>query len=86
MIQILLIPRNAINPVSEMNKRNQTIGNIKIGDITTNPFQPAFRFWSGNFKWALADSIGKVQGLIQPITVEKLKEGNYQFNFTVRGV
>jgi ParB family chromosome partitioning protein len=70
--------KNAINPVSETEQKAQSnnIGNIKISDIATNPFQPRSEFDQVALN-ELADSI-RVQGLIQPITVRKAEGGNYQ--------
>ncbi|AMQ01686.1 Chromosome partitioning protein ParB [Pedobacter cryoconitis] len=70
--------KNAINPVSETEQKTQSgnIGNIKISDIETNPYQPRSEFDQVALN-ELADSI-RVQGLIQPITVRKAAAGNYQ--------
>jgi len=70
--------KNAINPVSETEQKAQSnhIGNIKISDIATNPFQPRSEFDQVALN-ELADSI-RIQGLIQPITVRKTEGGNYQ--------
>jgi ParB family chromosome partitioning protein len=71
-------PKNAINPVSETEQRAQSnsIGNININDITTNPYQPRTEFDQVALN-ELAESI-RVQGLIQPITVRKAEGGTYQ--------
>ncbi|RAJ31848.1 ParB/RepB/Spo0J family partition protein [Pedobacter cryoconitis] len=70
--------KNAINPVSETEQKTQSgnIGNIRISDIATNPYQPRSEFDQVALN-ELADSI-RVQGLIQPITVRKAEGGNYQ--------
>jgi ParB family chromosome partitioning protein len=71
-------PKNAINPVSETEQRAQSnsIGNININDIATNPYQPRTEFDQVALN-ELAESI-RVQGLIQPITVRKAEGGTYQ--------
>ncbi|WP_367864412.1 ParB/RepB/Spo0J family partition protein [Pedobacter sp. WC2423] len=70
--------KNAINPVSETEQKTQSgnIGQIRISDIATNPYQPRSEFDQVALN-ELADSI-RVQGLIQPITVRKAAGGNYQ--------
>ena len=70
--------KNAINPVSETEQKTQSgnIGQIRISDIATNPYQPRSEFDQVALN-ELADSI-RVQGLIQPVTVRKAAGGNYQ--------
>ncbi|MGK9119863.1 ParB/RepB/Spo0J family partition protein [Olivibacter jilunii] len=53
-----------------------SISQIKIDAIEVNPFQPRTDFDADALN-ELADSI-KLQGLIQPITVRKMGNGNYQ--------
>ena len=73
-------PKNSgVSPISETrqeNKSTNNIGNIKISDVETNPFQPRTDFDQVALH-ELADSI-KVQGLIQPITVRQKESGGYQ--------
>ena len=52
------------------------ISNIKISDITANPFQPRTQFYEEKLE-ELASSI-KELGIIQPITVRKLGYNKYQ--------
>ncbi len=49
---------------------------IQLSQIETNPFQPRTHFAQEALE-ELAESI-KIQGIIQPITVRKLSEGQYQ--------
>jgi ParB family chromosome partitioning protein len=49
---------------------------IPLGQISTNPFQPRDHFDQEALE-ELADSI-KVHGIIQPITLRKIAENNYQ--------
>lgn len=53
-----------------------TINEIDIRDIEVNPFQPRTDFDQDALE-ELAESI-RVQGIIQPITVRKLSENQYQ--------
>jgi ParB family chromosome partitioning protein len=53
-----------------------SVNEIKISDIEVNPFQPRTEF-DEQALIELADSI-KLQGLIQPITVRKVKSNAYQ--------
>jgi ParB family chromosome partitioning protein len=71
-------PKKAVNPVSETEQKDQpaNIGEIKISDIATNPYQPRTEFDQVALN-ELADSI-RIQGLIQPITVRKAEGGSYQ--------
>src|SRR5690349_610921 len=52
------------------------LGEIPIGEIEVNPFQPRQYFDEAALN-ELADSI-KVHGIIQPITVRKLARNQYQ--------
>jgi ParB family chromosome partitioning protein len=52
------------------------INEIALSEIQVNPFQPRTHFDKETLK-ELSESI-KVQGIIQPITVRKLTEGEYQ--------
>lgn len=74
------LPKNpSVNPVSEPRqepKVSNSIGNVNINDVETNPFQPRTGFDQVALD-ELAESI-KVQGLIQPITVRKKESGGYQ--------
>lgn len=69
-------PKNGMSPVSETKQDSNTIGNVKISEVETNPFQPRTEFDQVALI-ELSDSI-KIQGLIQPITVRKLSAGRYQ--------
>jgi ParB family chromosome partitioning protein len=73
-------PKNSsLNPISESKqepKAGNSIGNVNISDVETNPFQPRTGFDQVALD-ELAESI-KVQGLIQPITVRKKEDGGYQ--------
>ncbi|QCR22050.1 ParB/RepB/Spo0J family partition protein [Pontibacter sp. SGAir0037] len=53
-----------------------TIADIAIDQIQTNPFQPRTHFDQAALE-ELAESI-KIQGIIQPITVRQLGENSYQ--------
>ncbi|TAG53913.1 MAG: ParB/RepB/Spo0J family partition protein [Cytophagales bacterium] len=53
-----------------------TINEISLDNIESNPYQPR-NFFDENILAELAESI-KVQGIIQPITVRKLSEYQYQ--------
>ncbi|MDQ3292380.1 MAG: ParB/RepB/Spo0J family partition protein [Bacteroidota bacterium] len=59
-------PETAVNTISE----------ISIGSIQTNPFQPRTHFDTEALE-ELAESI-KIQGIIQPITVRKFDDNTYQ--------
>ncbi|MFD2202933.1 ParB/RepB/Spo0J family partition protein [Shivajiella indica] len=52
------------------------INEIALSEIQVNPFQPRTHFDKESLQ-ELSESI-KVQGIIQPITVRKLTEGEYQ--------
>jgi ParB family chromosome partitioning protein len=70
-------PKNAVAPVAVTEQRPENnIGNIKISDIETNPYQPRTEFDQVTLN-ELSESI-KVQGLIQPITVRKVGANSYQ--------
>jgi ParB family chromosome partitioning protein len=70
-------PKNAGAPVAATEQRSEnSIGNIKISDIETNPYQPRTEFDQVTLN-ELSESI-KVQGLIQPITVRKVGDNTYQ--------
>lgn len=63
----------------EMKKEIEQVSNINLlplAQIETNPFQPRMEFEEEALN-ELADSI-KVHGIIQPITVRKFSEGQYQ--------
>lgn len=53
-----------------------TINEISLDNIESNPYQPR-NFFDENILAELAESI-KIQGIIQPITVRKLSEYQYQ--------
>lgn len=53
-----------------------SINEIKVEDIVPNPYQPRTEFAQEKLE-ELAESI-KMMGLIQPITVTKIKDGKYQ--------
>ncbi len=59
-------PKESVNSIDE----------ISIHEIETNPFQPRDHFDQEALQ-ELADSI-EIQGIIQPITVRKLDDANYQ--------
>ncbi|MGY4386348.1 ParB family chromosome partitioning protein [Pedobacter sp. UYP24] len=74
-------PRNSngVNSVSETRHEgvvSNNIGNVKISDVETNPYQPRTEFDQVALM-ELSESI-RVQGLIQPITVRKKPDGGYQ--------
>lgn len=73
-------PKSEVNPVSETRqespRNNSNIGLINISEIETNPYQPRTEFDQVALL-ELSESI-KVQGLIQPITVRKQAENQYQ--------
>lgn len=58
--------------IPELNSVNE----ISLDNIETNPFQPR-NYFDENLLSELAESI-KIQGIIQPITVRKLSEYQYQ--------
>lgn len=57
-------------------KENGSISHVRVEEISVNPFQPRTEFDPVALK-ELAESI-TLQGLIQPITVRKISDGNYQ--------
>jgi ParB family chromosome partitioning protein len=70
-------PKNTDVKVAETEQRSESsIGNIKISQIETNPFQPRTEFDQVTLN-ELAESI-RIQGLIQPITVRKMSANSYQ--------
>ena len=60
---------------STVNEAN-TIADIAINQIQTNPYQPRTHFDQAALE-ELAESI-KIQGIIQPITVRQLDQNSYQ--------
>ena len=75
---LLSDPENEIQSVKHPNA-DKVVGNVielELDKITVNPFQPRTHFNEATLK-ELADSI-KQLGVIQPITVRKLKEGGFQ--------
>ncbi|MEJ7560812.1 MAG: ParB/RepB/Spo0J family partition protein [Pedobacter sp.] len=68
-----VIPTGETKPES---KNGNSIGNVNINDVETNPFQPRTEFDQVALN-ELSESI-KIQGLIQPITVRKKDSGGYQ--------
>ena len=60
---------------SNLNEAN-TIADIAIDQIQTNPYQPRTHFDQAALE-ELAESI-KIQGIIQPITVRQLDQNTYQ--------
>jgi len=63
-------------PVGSHKTTNDSINEIPLSEIETNPFQPRQHFDKEALN-ELADSI-KVHGIIQPITVRKLSRNQYQ--------
>jgi ParB family transcriptional regulator, chromosome partitioning protein len=61
--------------LSNLNEAN-TIADIAINQIQTNPYQPRTHFDQAALE-ELAESI-KIQGIIQPITVRQLDQNTYQ--------
>jgi len=57
-------------------KENGSISHVRVEEISVNPFQPRTEFDPVALQ-ELAESIS-LQGLIQPITVRKISNGNYQ--------
>jgi ParB family transcriptional regulator, chromosome partitioning protein len=53
-----------------------SVGDIKLSQIVTNPYQPRTHFDKEALE-ELAESI-RVQGIIQPVTVRQLEAGQYQ--------
>ena len=73
---ILRNPDTDITTKSEENNIVGNISNIKISEISTNPFQPRTEFDQEKLE-ELAYSI-ETLGIIQPITVRKLGNDKYQ--------
>ena len=73
-----LIPENSYTPAKTVEEAIITgnIAEIDINDIETNPFQPRSQFDEQAIA-ELADSI-KQLGIIQPITVRRLKNEKFQ--------
>ncbi len=73
-------PRSAESALRRVTASNNAatgnIGEISLSQIETNPYQPRTRFDQEALE-ELAESI-RVQGIIQPITVRKLSENQYQ--------
>lgn len=63
-------------PVGSHKTNNDSINEIRLTEIETNPFQPRQHFDKEALN-ELAESI-KVHGIIQPITVRKLSRNQYQ--------
>jgi ParB family chromosome partitioning protein len=61
---------------AESSGSNGSINEIELSQIETNPYQPRTHFDQSALE-ELAESI-KVQGIIQPITVRKLTDNQYQ--------
>jgi len=57
-------------------KENGSISHVRVEEISVNPFQPRTEFDPVALQ-ELSESI-ILQGLIQPITVRKISDGNYQ--------
>ena len=55
---------------------NGSISHVRVEEIAVNPFQPRTEFDPVALQ-ELSESI-RLQGLIQPITVRKISDGNYQ--------
>ena len=66
---------NSDNPLN-FKKEKSTINNIDINLIAVNPYQPRSNFNEETLK-ELSASIKNI-GVIQPITVRKIKENSYQ--------
>jgi ParB family transcriptional regulator, chromosome partitioning protein len=73
-----LIPENTYTPAKTIEEAIKTgnIAEIDINDIETNPFQPRSQFNEQSLS-ELSESI-KQLGIIQPITVRKLKNNKFQ--------
>ncbi|QNF35164.1 ParB/RepB/Spo0J family partition protein [Adhaeribacter swui] len=65
-----------VDPVSAPVAAVNAIAEIPVHTVQTNPFQPRTHFDAEALE-ELAESI-KIQGIIQPITVRKLSDDNYQ--------
>ncbi len=57
-------------------KENGSFSHVRVEEISVNPFQPRTEFDPVALQ-ELSESIS-LQGLIQPITVRKISDGNYQ--------
>jgi ParB family chromosome partitioning protein len=69
--------KKSVSPATAPEPRPESsIGTIALADIEINPYQPRTEFDQVSLH-ELAESI-RVQGLIQPITVRKMENGNYQ--------
>jgi len=66
---------NSAKPLN-FKKRKSIIDNIDINLITVNPYQPRSNFNEESLK-ELTTSINNI-GIIQPITVKKIKKNSYQ--------
>jgi len=64
------------SPAAATPTRSSNLDEIPVGEIETNPFQPRQHFDQEALN-ELAESI-KVHGIIQPITVRKLSDHQYQ--------
>ena len=64
------------SPAGSHNKSNDSINEIPLSEIETNPFQPRQHFDKEALN-ELAESI-RVHGIIQPITVRRLAAHQYQ--------
>ena len=65
-----------LNNSLNFRKKKSTIDNIDINLIAVNPYQPRSNFNEETLK-ELSTSIKNI-GIIQPITVRKIKENSYQ--------
>ena len=72
----LLKDNNKTNESKEKKQIERNIDSLEIEFIKTNPFQPRTNFNKEKID-ELALSISKY-GIIQPITVKKLKNGYYE--------
>lgn len=70
------LPENDRQEISNESASLGSISFVKINQVKVNPFQPRTDFDSEALH-ELASSI-KLQGLIQPITVRKIGQNNYQ--------
>ncbi|MCU0367872.1 MAG: ParB/RepB/Spo0J family partition protein [Cyclobacteriaceae bacterium] len=65
-----------VTPSSTAARTHENLNEIPLDEIETNPFQPR-QYFDQQALSELADSI-KVHGIIQPITVRKLADHQYQ--------
>ncbi len=65
-----------VTPSSTATRTHENLNEIPLDEIETNPFQPR-QYFDQQALSELADSI-KVHGIIQPITVRKLADHQYQ--------